>query len=158
MRAFHARESDVLVATAVIEVGVDVPNATVMLIEGADRFGLAQLHQLRGRVGRGSERSYCLLVADDPVPKSIGRLELVAKVTDGFRLATEDMKLRGAGELMGERQHGMSDRAMAALLIPELLSEVGQEIEELAAGDPGLERWPHLRAAAEHRLADMAIS
>jgi len=158
MRAFHAGESDVLVATAVIGVGVDVSNATVMLIEGADRFGLAQLHQFRGRVGRGSQQSYCLLLADDPAPKSLDRLRLLAQVTDGFRLAAEDMRRRGAGELMGERQHGMSDRAMAALLTPELLSEIGQELEGLAADDPELERWPALRAGAERRLAEMAIS
>jgi ATP-dependent DNA helicase RecG len=158
MRAFHAHDSDVLVATAVIEVGVDVPNATVMLIEGADRFGLAQLHQFRGRVGRGSQQAYCLLLADDPGPKSLGRLRLLAEIQDGFRLATEDMRLRGAGELMGDRQHGMSDLAMEALLRPELLSEIRQEVEALAAGDPALEAWPPLKAAAERRLAETAIS
>jgi ATP-dependent DNA helicase RecG len=158
MRAFHAHDSDVLVATAVIEVGVDVPNATVMLIEGADRFGLAQLHQFRGRVGRGSEQSYCLLLADDPSSGSLDRLRLLAEVNDGFQLATEDMRRRGVGELMGERQHGMSDLAMEALLRPELLSEIRQEVEELAAGDRGLESWPPLRAAAERRLAETAIS
>jgi ATP-dependent DNA helicase RecG len=158
MRAFHANESDVLVATAVIEVGVDVPNATVMLIEGADRFGLAQLHQFRGRVGRGSEQSYCLMLADDPSAGSLDRLRLLAEVNDGFQLATEDMRRRGVGELMGERQHGMSDLAMEALLRPELLSEIRQEVEELAAGDPGLESWPPLQAAAQRRLAETAIS
>jgi ATP-dependent DNA helicase RecG len=158
MRAFHAHDSDLLVATAVIEVGVDVPNATVMLIEGADRFGLAQLHQFRGRVGRGSQQSYCLLLADDPAPKSLDRLRLLAEIQDGFRLAAEDMRLRGVGELMGERQHGMSDLAMEALLRPELLSEIRQEVEGLAADDPSLERWPGLRAAAERRLAETAIS
>jgi ATP-dependent DNA helicase RecG len=158
MRRFHGHEIDVLVATAVIEVGVDVPNATVMLIEGADRFGLAQLHQFRGRVGRGSQQSYCMLLADEPAPRSLERLRLLSEVTNGFQLAKEDMRLRGAGELMGKRQHGMSDRAMAALQSPELLSEVGQEVGDLAADDPGLERWPPLRAAAERRLAEMAIS
>jgi ATP-dependent DNA helicase RecG len=158
MRAFHAHQSDVLVATAVIEVGVDVPNATVMLIEGADRFGLAQLHQFRGRVGRGSEQSYCLLLADDPSPGSLDRLRLLAEVDDGFQLATEDMRRRGVGELMGDRQHGMSDLAMEALLRPELLSEIRQEVEELAAAERGLESWPPLRAAAERRLAETAIS
>jgi ATP-dependent DNA helicase RecG len=158
MRAFQAHQSDVLVATAVIEVGVDIPNATVMLIEGADHFGLAQLHQFRGRVGRGSRQSHCLLLADDPAPRGLDRLRLLAEIHDGFQLATEDMRRRGAGELMGERQHGMSDRAMSALLTPVLVSEIGQEVEELAAGDPGLQAWPPLRAAAERRLAETALS
>ena len=158
MQSFRDRESDVLVATAVIEVGFDVPNATVMLIEGADRFGLAQLHQFRGRVGRGSRQSYCLLFTDDPASGSLDRLELLAELNDGFRLASEDMRRRGVGELMGERQHGTSDLAMEALLRPELLSEIKQEVESLAADDPGLERSPPLRAAAERRLAETAIS
>src|SRR5215471_17411062 len=158
MRAFRARESDVLVATSVVEVGVDLPNATVMLIEGADRFGLAQLHQLRGRVGRASLRSYCLLLADDPSKTSLRRLQLVADTSDGFRLAQEDMQLRGAGELLGARQHGMSDQAMASLRRPELLSEVRQEAEALVAADPDLTRWPALWRAAELRLERTSVS
>jgi len=158
MRAFRAGESDVLVATSVVEVGVDVPNATVMLVEGADRFGLAQLHQLRGRVGRASLRSYCLLLADDPSKTSLRRLQLVAETNDGFRLAQEDMQLRGAGELLGARQHGMSDQAMASLQTPELLSEVRQEAEALVAADPDLTRWPALWRAAELRLERTSVS
>jgi ATP-dependent DNA helicase RecG len=154
MRRFKAGESDVLVATAVVEVGVDVPNATVMLIEGADRFGLAQLHQFRGRVGRGSARSTCLLLAEDPSDKSLERLNLLAREHDGFRLAGEDMRLRGAGELMGPRQHGMSDLAMSSLEKPELLSEVRQEAEQvLQSPDAEL-----LREAARRRLELTAIS
>jgi ATP-dependent DNA helicase RecG len=158
MRAFRAGQDDVLVATSVVEVGVDVPNATVMVIEGADRFGLAQLHQLRGRVGRGSLRSSCLLLSDDPSGKGLGRLQLLADTTDGFRLAGEDMRLRGVGELMGPRQHGMSDQAMVALLNPELLSEARQEAEALAAADPDLTRWPALWRTAERRLDQASIS
>lgn len=158
MRGFRDGQSDVLVATAVIEVGVDVPNATVMLIEGAERFGLAQLHQFRGRVGRGSQQSYCLLLSDEPGSTSLKRLRLVAEVHDGFQLASEDMDLRGAGELMGDRQHGMTDRAMRALRQPELLSEARDEVEGLAAEDPSLGRWPALRAAADRRLAETARS
>jgi ATP-dependent DNA helicase RecG len=158
MSAFRARESDVLVATSVIEVGVDVPNATVMLVEGADRFGLAQLHQLRGRVGRGSQRSYCLLLADEPSLDSLKRLRLLAETNDGFRLAAEDMSLRGMGELMGPRQHGMSDVAMEALQRPELLSEIRQEAEALLAADPDLTRWPVLWRTAERRLDRTSIT
>jgi ATP-dependent DNA helicase RecG len=154
MRRFKAGESDVLVATAVVEVGVDVPNATVMLIEGADRFGLAQLHQFRGRVGRGAHQSSCILLAEDPSAKSLERLRLLAREHDGFKLATEDMRLRGAGELMGPRQHGMSDLAMSALEKPELLSEVRQEAERvLESSDAEL-----LRQAARRRLELTAIS
>lgn len=158
MQAFRGRESQVLVATSVVEVGIDVPNATVMLVEGADRFGLAQLHQLRGRVGRAAHRSYCLLLADDPSNKSLARLRLVAETSDGFRLAQEDMNLRGMGELLGPRQHGISDQAMESLQKPELLSEVRQEAEALAAADPDLARWPALWRAAERRLEQTSVT
>src|SRR5436190_3559170 len=122
MDAFVKGETQVLVATAVVEVGVDVPNATAMMIEGAERFGLAQLHQFRGRVGRGPGRSYCLLLSDDPSVTTLEWLSLLARIRDGFRLAEEDLRIRGMGELMGPRQHGMSDVAMQALEQPELLS------------------------------------
>ena len=158
MRAFRAGESDLLVATSVVEVGVDVPNATVMMIEGADRFGLAQLHQLRGRVGRGARRSYCLLLSDDPSGAALRRLHLVAETSDGFRLAQEDMELRGVGEFMGARQHGATDYAMEVLRQPELLSEVRQEAEALLAADPDLARWPRLWEAAARRLDRTSIS
>ena len=109
MAAFNARELDVLVATTVIEVGVDVPNATVMIVQEADRFGLAQLHQLRGRVGRGAEQSYCLLVSrakEELTETAQQRLESLVATTDGFELAEIDLELRGGGQLLGTRQHG----------------------------------------------------
>jgi ATP-dependent DNA helicase RecG len=158
MQRFVAGEIQVLVATAVVEVGVDVPNATVMMIEGADHFGLAQLHQFRGRVGRGSAGSRCLLLADDPSEKSVARLDLLTRVRDGFKLAEEDMRLRGMGELMGARQHGMSDVAMDALQQPELLSEVRQEAEKIVQEDPDLERHALLKASVIRRLELTSIS
>ena len=109
MRAFRAGEIDVLVATTVIEVGVDVPNATVMIVEDADRFGLSQLHQLRGRVGRGGDRSYCFLFADPSTEDGEERLKAMAASTDGFALAEKDLEIRGSGEVFGERQSGFSD-------------------------------------------------
>jgi ATP-dependent DNA helicase RecG len=158
MRAFVSGEIQVLVATAVVEVGVDVPNATVMMIEGADRFGLAQLHQFRGRVGRGAGQSYCLLLTEDPSEVALNRLNLLTSIRDGFTLAREDMRIRGMGELMGERQHGMSDLAMQALLEPELLNEVRQEAESILESDPNFEHHPVLKAAVTRRLQITSIS
>jgi ATP-dependent DNA helicase RecG len=158
MRAFVAGEIQVLVATAVVEVGVDVPNATVMMIEGADRFGLAQLHQFRGRVGRGAGHSYCLLLTDDPTDLAMNRLNLVTSIRDGFKLAAEDMRIRGMGELMGERQHGMSDLAMQALQAPDLLNEVRQEAESILESDPAFDQHPSLKAAVARRLQITSIS
>src|SRR5438128_3306211 len=158
MQRFVAGEIQILVATAVVEVGVDVPNATVMMIEGADRFGLAQLHQFRGRVGRGAAASRCLLLADDPSSRTLSRLALLVRVRDGFTLAEEDMRLRGMGELMGARQHGMSDVAMDALLQPELLSEVRVEAERIVQQDPELTEHAALKAAVLRRLELTSIS
>jgi ATP-dependent DNA helicase RecG len=113
MAAFARGELDVLVATSVIEVGIDVPNATVMLIEGADRFGLAQLHQFRGRVGRGEHASYCLLVADSASEQAQERLQAVEATNDGFELARKDLEMRGPGEFLGTRQSGLSEAVLA---------------------------------------------
>ncbi len=109
MRAFREHQTDVLVATTVIEVGVDVPNATVMVIEDADRFGLLQLHQLRGRIGRGKHKSYCYLLAEPTTPQGEARMEAMTESGDGFELAERDLAIRGAGEVFGERQAGMND-------------------------------------------------
>jgi len=158
MSRFVAGQTQVLVATAVVEVGVDVPNATAMMVEGADRFGLAQLHQFRGRVGRGAEVSYCLLLADDPSESSLKRLNLVTRIRDGFKLAEEDMRIRGMGELLGARQHGMSDEAMQALQQPVLINEIRAEVERVRETDPGFERHPLLKAAIIRRLEQTSIS
>jgi ATP-dependent DNA helicase RecG len=115
MEAFAAGEIEVLVATTVVEVGIDVPNATVMVVEGAERFGVSQLHQLRGRVGRGSHRSHCLLFADEPGELARRRLAALVGEGDGFRLAEVDLELRGEGEILGTRQHGLPRFAVASL-------------------------------------------
>jgi ATP-dependent DNA helicase RecG len=131
MARFKARELDVLVATTVIEVGVDVANATVMIVQEADRFGLAQLHQLRGRVGRGAEQSYCLLVSrrkEELTDTAVERLEALVRTTDGFELAEVDLELRGEGQLLGTRQHGLSDFRFARLRADRPLLERAREV------------------------------
>jgi ATP-dependent DNA helicase RecG len=118
MARFKARDLDVLVATTVIEVGVDVPNATIMIVQEADRFGLAQLHQLRGRVGRGAEQSYCLLISrarEDLTEPAVERLEALVRTNDGFELAEVDLDIRGSGQLLGTRQSGLTDLRFAHL-------------------------------------------
>jgi ATP-dependent DNA helicase RecG len=115
MQKFLSKEFDVLVSTTVIEVGVNVPNASVIVIENADRFGLAQLHQLRGRVGRGKHQSYCVLIADTKTQSSIERIETMVKFNDGFAIADMDLKLRGPGDFLGTRQHGLPEFKIASL-------------------------------------------
>ena len=130
MRRFKARALDVLVATTVIEVGVDVPNATIMIVQEADRFGLAQLHQLRGRVGRGSEQSYCLLVSrakEELTDSAHARLEALVSTTDGFELAEADLEIRGEGQLLGTKQSGLSDLAFTRLRADRALLERARE-------------------------------
>ncbi|MBP3412887.1 MAG: ATP-dependent DNA helicase RecG [Oscillospiraceae bacterium] len=130
MEAFAAGAYDILVSTTVIEVGVDVPNATLMVVENADRFGLSQLHQLRGRIGRGSAKSYCILVSDNHADETRQRLKALCKTTDGFRIAQEDLKLRGPGDFFGSRQHGLPLFRMGSLT-----QDLGilQEAQEAAA-------------------------
>jgi ATP-dependent DNA helicase RecG len=133
MAQFKARELDVLVATTVIEVGVDVPNATIMIVQEADRFGLAQLHQLRGRVGRGAEQSYCLLISrarEDLTETAVRRLEALVRTTDGFELAEEDLDIRGGGQLLGTRQSGLTDLKFAHLRKDRPLLERARELAD----------------------------
>ncbi|MBI3115686.1 MAG: ATP-dependent DNA helicase RecG [Candidatus Kerfeldbacteria bacterium] len=147
LERFRDRQLDVLVATAVVEVGVDVPNATLMLIEGAERFGLAQLHQLRGRIGRGSAVSTCLLLAESDTERVRQRLDALVQSRDGFHLAELDLKLRGPGELSGRLQSGFLDFKIATLHDLELMNEVRDVAKQLFDEDPGLTRYPELRAA-----------
>ncbi|MBI4332895.1 MAG: ATP-dependent DNA helicase RecG [Chloroflexi bacterium] len=142
MRLFRDHAMDILVSTPVVEVGIDIPNATVMLVEGADHFGLSQLHQFRGRVGRGTEKSYCLLLAEDPSPEGQERLALIEKTHDGFKLAEEDLRLRGPGEFFGTRQSGVPDLRMARISDVALLEKARREAQSLFMKDPRLE-LPH---------------
>ncbi|HEX6988549.1 MAG TPA: ATP-dependent DNA helicase RecG [Bacillota bacterium] len=151
MRAFRDGDVSVLVATTVIEVGVDVPNATVMLIEDADRFGLAQLHQLRGRVGRGAADSYCLLIAEPRTDEARQRLRVMERTQDGFEIAEQDLRLRGPGEIFGTRQHGLPDLRVADPFRDlKLLELARREARRLIETDPGLRRPEH--AALRRRL------
>ena len=144
MTAFAAGELDVLVSTTVIEVGVDVPNAALMVVENADRFGLSQLHQLRGRVGRGKHQSYCVLMTSTHSAESRERLRVLAKTADGFRIAEEDLKLRGPGDFFGQRQHGLPQLGIADLAADmRVLKEAQQAAQKLLEADPGLSRREH---------------
>jgi len=135
MHQFHDKELDILVSTPVIEVGIDVPNATVMMVESADRFGLSQLHQFRGRVGRGPDQSYCILLSQNPSDVGQQRLAVIETVHNGFRLAEEDLRLRGPGEFFGTRQSGLPDLRMAKLSDVALLELARKEAERLFAKD-----------------------
>ena len=149
MDSFRDGETQALVATPVIEVGVDVPNATVMLIESADRFGMAQLHQLRGRVGRGSNRSYCVLLADDPGADGQARLSTVERIADGFELAEVDLETRGPGEYLGARQSGWPELRVANVGDRDLLALARADASDLLASDPNLTSPAHRALATE---------
>jgi ATP-dependent DNA helicase RecG len=154
MASFRARDIDVLVATTVIEVGVDVPNATVMVIESADRFGLSQLHQLRGRVGRGSAASTCYLFADPTTPEGLARLQAMVDSTDGFHLAEVDLELRGGGQLFGERQSGRSDLRLGRLPRDQKAVTFAREhAERVLAADPDLSHHRALAAEVDWYLS-----
>ncbi|NOK60740.1 MAG: ATP-dependent DNA helicase RecG [Chloroflexi bacterium AL-W] len=149
MLSFRDHEYDILVATAVIEVGIDVPNATTMLIEGAERFGLAQLHQFRGRVGRGIHQSYCILVSDKDNEVTTKRLEAMETTLDGFKLAETDLELRGPGEFFGTRQSGTPDLKIAGLGDTRLLTAAHREAQKILAEDAELSNPEHAALKAK---------
>ena len=155
MTRLRSGDIDVLVATTVIEVGIDIPNATVMVIEDADRFGLSQLHQLRGRVGRGGHPSHCILIADPSTPDGEQRLAAMASTNDGFRLAEEDLRIRGQGTVFGAKQAGMADLRLADILRDaETLVTARREAFALVKADPELERHPGLAEEIRELLGD----
>jgi ATP-dependent DNA helicase RecG len=155
MGAFRAGEIDVLVATTVIEVGIDVPNATVMVVEDADRFGLSQLHQLRGRVGRGQHQGHCLLIADPSTDESEQRIAAMIGTTDGFRLAEEDLRIRGQGTVFGTRQSGVKDLKLADILTDfELVVAARRDAFGLVDADPDLSRHPELAEEVRAMLGE----
>jgi ATP-dependent DNA helicase RecG len=159
MRCFKDGELDVLVATTVIEVGVDVPNATIMIVQEADRFGLAQLHQLRGRVGRGAEQSYCLLVSrakEELTDAAQARLQALVDTTDGFELAERDLELRGEGALLGTRQSGLSDLRFTRLRQDRALLEQARELARDLAPEPGPWHDEADRLLARAEISDLA--
>ena len=155
MAAVVAGEVNILVATTVIEVGVDVPNAALMIIENAERFGLSQLHQLRGRVGRGKHKSYCVLVSDNDSEDVRARLSIMTKTNDGFKISEEDLRLRGPGDFFGSRQHGLPEMHVADLGADmNVMQRAQSEAQLLLASDPELSAPEHaaLRQSVERML------
>ena len=161
MAAFAAGETQILVATTVIEVGVDVPNAALMIVENAERFGLSQLHQLRGRVGRGQHKSYCVLVSDADTDEVRARLDILSKTNDGFKVSEEDLRLRGPGDFFGSRQHGLPAMHIADLGGDiQVLQKAQQEANALLQADPALVRPENaaLRESVERLFRESADS
>lgn len=157
MRKFLEGEFDILVSTSVVEVGVDVPNATIMMIEGADRFGLAQLHQFRGRVGRGAHQSYCLLFTDSESETTKERLKALEEHTDGFKLAQMDLKFRGSGEIYGTAQKGFPELKIATLWDYKLMKTAQKEAIELIERDPELADHPLLKRRVKKDIEDIHL-
>ena len=160
MQRFKEGKTHIMVATTVIEVGVDVPNATVIVIENAERFGLSQLHQLRGRVGRGAEQSYCILMTKDELsPNSRERIRTMCSTTDGFQIAEADLRLRGPGDIQGLQQSGVLDLRIASIVDDEPLVKATRDVvHDLLAEDPTLSRYPLLQQYIAHSKNKMLWS
>ena len=158
MDRFKRGELEILVSTPVVEVGIDVPNASVMLIDGAERFGLSQLHQLRGRVGRGPHQSHCLLMSESPGSESLQRLKLLERISDGFQLAEEDLKLRGMGDYLGTRQSGLPSFRIAQITDQDILSLARREALRLMAVDPDLSKPEHQALGQRFAQYDRQLS
>jgi ATP-dependent DNA helicase RecG len=144
MKNFKDKKINILVSTSVVEVGIDIPNASVMMIEGADRFGLSQLHQFRGRVGRAEHQSYCFLFTESPAKMNSARLKAVAECEDGFKLAEKDLQIRGPGQFFGREQSGIPDLAMSSLKNPKMIEEVQQAVK-MFLEKSNIEEHPHLK-------------
>jgi len=144
MLQFKNKKLDILVSTSVVEVGIDIPNATVMVIEGSERFGLATLHQFRGRVGRGKDQSYCFLFTDSYTTKTRQRLKALITSSDGFSLAEKDLEIRGPGDFIGTKQWGIPDLMMNALKDIHLVERTRTIAKEILTNDPQLKKYPHL--------------
>jgi ATP-dependent DNA helicase RecG len=157
MNDFKEKKLDILVSTSVIEVGVDVPNATIMVIEGAERFGLAQLHQFRGRVGRSAHQSHCFLFTESFSKNTSERLNALVKSEDGFKLAEYDLDIRGPGQFLGTRQSGRPDSAMQYLGNIKLIQQARIEAQSLFEFDPKLEQFPVLRETLEAKDREMHL-
>lgn len=149
MKDFKDKKIQILVSTPVVEVGVDIPNATIMIIEGSDRFGLSQLYQFRGRVGRGKFQSYCFLFTESPARRTMQRLRAIATANNAFELAEKDLKIRGPGDLAGIRQSGIPDLAMASLSNASLIKKVKGEVEKILKRDPEFKKEPLLQKKLE---------
>jgi len=146
MSEFLSKDLNILVTTSVVEVGIDVPNATIMMIEGADRFGLASLYQFRGRVGRGEHQSHCLLLTDSALASVNERLKAIESAQNGFELAERDLELRGPGDFAGVRQSGLPDLAMSSLTDAELVMNTREAAKTIFSADPNLKKYPFLAA------------
>jgi ATP-dependent DNA helicase RecG len=160
MEQFRKHELDILVSTTVVEVGVDVPNSSVMVIEDANRFGLSQLHQLRGRVGRGAQQSYCILIADTKGEDARARIDAMVQTNDGFEIAEIDLKLRGPGSMLGTMQSGNLDYKIADLVQDGKMLEIARQAAfRLIAADPKLERpeYAGILAMVKQKRSDAAV-